>query len=207
VTRKRRTAEPTAKKDGRLSSADLYKALGHPLRVKILTILTERTASPNEMKTELGETVGNVGYHTRVLRDYGMVEIVEEQQVRGAVEHFYRAIERPLFDDECWSELTPAARAAISGYGLEQIVGDLGTALKAGTFDRRTERHLSRTTMLLDAEGFANVARIQNEALDSILQELAASTERRTASGEDGIPTIAAMVSFELPEPSARAGD
>lgn len=184
---------------GRLSAADLLKVLSHPTRVKILTILTERTASPNEMKEEIGDTVQNVGYHVRVLRDYGMIEIVEELKKRGSVEHFYRAVERPMFDDRCWAGLSPAARQVISAYGLEQIVKDAGVALKAHTFDRRPERHLSRTPMLLDAEGFAAVAKIQNDALDAILEEQAASDGRRTTSGEEGIPTIAAMGSFELP--------
>ncbi len=198
--------KPEVDESGRLSSADLLKALSHPMRVKILTVLTERVASPSEMSTEVGDSVGNVGYHTRVLRDYGLVEIVEEQPVRGAVEHFYRAVERPMFDDETWAELDPAARRMISSYGLEQVVADATEAFKAGTFDLRPERHLSRTPMLLDTEGFNRVAQIQNDALDAILEEQAASDERRATSEEKGIPTIAAMASFEVPERDSPAG-
>jgi hypothetical protein len=52
--------------------------------------------------------------------------------------------------------------------------------------------------------GFNAVAKIQNDALDAILAEQAASVERRNKSKEDGIPTIAAMACFELPDRPAR---
>jgi DNA-binding transcriptional ArsR family regulator len=185
---------------GRLGQAELLRALSHPTRVKILSVVAERPASPTEMYEEIGETLGNTSYHARVLCEYGLIEVVEEQQVRGAVEHFYRAVERPLFDEECWAALDPAVKRAISGYGIETIMRDASTALKSGTFDKRDERHLSRTPMLLDAEGFRNVAKILNDALDAILVEQAASAERRNNSDEPGVPTIAVMASFELPE-------
>ena len=52
--------------------------------------------------------VSNVGYHVRVLLDYGAVEIVAEEKRRGSVEHFYEATS--LVDEVPW------ARAAL---GLE----------------------------------------------------------------------------------------
>ena len=201
MTGKRRsTKDRQPDESGRLSESELLRALSHPTRIKILAVVSERVASPVEMCSEIGETIGNTGYHARVLRDYGLIEVVDEQPVRGAVEHFYRAVERPMFDDECWAEFDPAVKRAISSYGIDLLFQDAARALQAGTFDSRDERHLSRTPMLLDAEGFAAVAKIQNDALDAILVEQAASAERRNRSGEDGIPTVASMICFELPE-------
>ena len=56
----------SSKKDG-LVDPRVAKALSHPLRAHVLTILNERVASPNQMSEELGEPLGNVSYHVKAL--------------------------------------------------------------------------------------------------------------------------------------------
>jgi DNA-binding transcriptional ArsR family regulator len=196
---KKNTRAPRFEDDGRLGEAELLRALGHPLRIKILAFTAERVTSPNEIARQINEVVGNVGYHARVLRDAGLIELVEEKPVRGAVEHFYRAVERPWFDEDCWSQFAPEVKRAISSYGVDLVVQDAARALRSGTFDSRDARHLSRAPMLLDEVGFSNINKIFDQALDAVLAEQAASDERRRASREKGIPTIAAMACFEVP--------
>lgn len=203
AAKKKAAPVPKFEDDGRLGEAELLRALGHPLRIKILALTAERVMSPNVMARQIGETVGNVGYHCRVLRAGGLIELVEEKPVRGAVEHFYRAIERPWFDEDCWSQFDPEVKRAISSYGIDLLVQDAARAVQGGTFDSRDSRHLSRAPMLLDATGFANVSKILDQALDAVLAEQAASDERRRASHESAIPTIAAMACFEVPPPEA----
>lgn len=198
---KKKVQAPKFEDDGRLGEAELLRALGHPLRIKILALTAERVMSPNAMARKIGDTVGNVGYHARVLRAAGLIELVDEKPVRGAVEHFYRAIERPWFDQDCWSQFAPEVKSAISSYGIDLLVNDAARAVQAGTFDSRDSRHLSRVPMLLDAEGFANVSKILDQALDAVLAEQAASDERRRSSREEATPTIAAMACFEVPPP------
>ena len=64
------------------------KALAHPLRIHILRILQDRTASPRELADELGAKLPNVSYHVRFLERLGVLELVETQPRRGALEHF-----------------------------------------------------------------------------------------------------------------------
>jgi predicted transcriptional regulator len=52
-----------------------------------------RTLSPKELSQELQAPLSTVNYHVTELRKDGLIEIVGEQQVRGAIEHFYRAID------------------------------------------------------------------------------------------------------------------
>jgi len=191
--------------EGRLGEAELLRALSHPTRVKILAVVSERVASPNQIARELNEDVGHVGYHARVLRDHGLIELVATKPVRGATEHFYRGIERPWFNEDCWARFDPEVKRAISSYGIDLVVRDAAHALRSGTFDSRDTRHLSRAPVVLDAEGFANVGKILNQALDAVLAEQAASDERRRSSQEPGIPTVTAMASFEVPPREERA--
>jgi DNA-binding transcriptional ArsR family regulator len=69
----------------------LIKALGHPVRVRALEILNARVASPSELAKELGEPLGNVAYHVKILEENDAIELVRTAPVRGALEHFYRA--------------------------------------------------------------------------------------------------------------------
>jgi predicted ArsR family transcriptional regulator len=74
----------------------LARANTHPLRISILEVLGldgGRTLSPKDLSLELQAPLGNVNYHVTALASAGLIEIVSERQVRGAVEHFYRAVE------------------------------------------------------------------------------------------------------------------
>ncbi len=61
------------------------KAMSHPLRVRILALLDERSASPVELSGWLGATLGTTAYHVRTLERLGLIELVAESRVRGAV--------------------------------------------------------------------------------------------------------------------------
>jgi predicted transcriptional regulator len=74
----------------------LARANTHPLRVSILEVLgidSGRTLSPKDLSLELQAPLSTVNYHVTELRRSGLVEVVEEHQVRGAIEHFYRAVD------------------------------------------------------------------------------------------------------------------
>jgi predicted ArsR family transcriptional regulator len=74
----------------------LARANTHPLRVSILEVLSldgGRTLSPKDLSHELQAPLSTVNYHVTELRRSGLLEIVGEEQVRGAIEHFYRAMD------------------------------------------------------------------------------------------------------------------
>jgi DNA-binding transcriptional ArsR family regulator len=177
----------------------LIRALNHPLRIKMLSILGQRSASPREMSRELGEELSNVSYHARALKRDGLAEIVHEEPVRGAVQHFYRATDRPVLGADDWQKLDPEVRRAALEYGVGRIYADATVALHAGTVDRREGGHLSRTPLVVDEEGWQVVSAILDTALEDILDESAKSAARLADSGEEGVPMLAAMLGFERP--------
>lgn len=74
----------------------LARANTHPLRVSILEVLSidgGRILSPKDLSLELRAPLSTVNYHVTELRHSNLVEVVDERQVRGAIEHFYRAVE------------------------------------------------------------------------------------------------------------------
>ena len=66
-------------------------AIAHPLRRRILRKVGERgeATSPIQLAEELEGPLGRIAYHVRVLWRLGALSAAGEQQVRGAVEHFY----------------------------------------------------------------------------------------------------------------------
>jgi DNA-binding transcriptional ArsR family regulator len=66
------------------------RAYAHPLRLRILSLLTGAAMSAAEAARELGETQANVSYHLRKLHDVGLLDLVEEVAVRGGKAKRYR---------------------------------------------------------------------------------------------------------------------
>ncbi|MGN6202307.1 MAG: ArsR/SmtB family transcription factor [Solirubrobacterales bacterium] len=186
---------------GRPAHEKLVKGLSHPVRVECLTVLTKRVASPRELSEILQHDLSNISYHVRTLDELGLIELVKEESVRGAVAHYYKAVERPLISESEWEKLPPEVRKAIAAYGWDLLFKDASEAIEQGTFDSRPDRHLSRTTLLLDSEGFERLSARMEELLEAVLAEQAAAAERMTESGEKPLHAIAAAALFPMPDP------
>jgi DNA-binding transcriptional ArsR family regulator len=191
---------------GRPAHEQLVKGLSHPVRTQCLTVLTDRVASPREIAEILDEDLSNVSYHVRVLGELGLIELVREEPVRGAVAHFYKAVERPILSNEEWEEVPLEVRKAISAYGWDILIEDVTKAIERGTFDNRPDRHLTRTPLLLDSQGFARLSKLMDELLEAVLEEQAASAERREKSAEEPIHAVAGTVLFAMPNPQGARG-
>ncbi|ONI69728.1 hypothetical protein BWI15_24600 [Kribbella sp. ALI-6-A] len=77
-----------------VSTAAQFKALGHPLRHRLLFALGHEAATISQLATTLGTAKGNIAHHLGVLREAGMVEVTETRQVRGGTEQYYRRTAR-----------------------------------------------------------------------------------------------------------------
>src|ERR1044072_9636441 len=68
------------------------QGLGHPIRVQALVLL-EFESTPRELAEVIGEPLGVVSYHVRMLAQYELVERVRTEPRRGALSHFYQRTE------------------------------------------------------------------------------------------------------------------
>ena len=182
----------------------LAKALAHPLRVRILSSLHKGVSSPNQLSQELGEPLGNVSYHVKTLLEYDCVELVKTEPRRGAVEHFYRATERAFFSASDWEKIPASARKGISGSILETIGHDATEALMAGTIDKRTDSHVSRTPLIVDEKGWTEIAALLADTLNRAIEIQEEAAARLSEEKTESIDTRLAILHFESPE--ARPG-
>jgi DNA-binding transcriptional ArsR family regulator len=183
----------------------LAAIVAHPTRAKCLNILVERKASPNEIAIELGEEVGHVSYHIKKLTQLGAVELVDERKVRGAVEHFYRAVSLAFVSDEEWAKLSFEERQPYSLYILQLAMADAARAMDAGTFDSRADRYLTRIRAVVDEDGWSEFSELHAEMLERTMQIKAASADRMAQSPDT--PSISVMqiaMFFEEPGQGVR---
>lgn len=163
------------------------KAMSHPLRVRILAMLDERKASPNQLAGWLGASLGTVAYHVRTLQQLGLIELVDETRVRGAVEHHYRAKARPNVTVEGWAQAPPIAKQAAVGSSLDVIGEYARVSAAAGGFDRE-DAQLRRMMLRLDAKGFQQLSKACDKLMEQAEKIEAQAAERMAKNPhKDGV--------------------
>ena len=65
------------------------KAIGHPLRTTILSLLHERAATVTELALAVERPKSTVAHHVKVLTEAGLVQVVRTRRVRAIEERFY----------------------------------------------------------------------------------------------------------------------
>jgi DNA-binding transcriptional ArsR family regulator len=167
--------------------------------MKIMNAVEEEgVASPNELATKLGESLSDVSYHTRALRDLGALEEVKTEQRRGATEHFYRATERGLLlKDPEWKKIPRSARREITLSVLDLILDEITASIKADTFNELEDRHLTRTQSLVDEQGWKETVELLLGTFERIMEIREKAWERLSKSGEEGISSTVNIMHFK----------
>ncbi|HEX4008606.1 MAG TPA: winged helix-turn-helix domain-containing protein [Solirubrobacteraceae bacterium] len=174
----------------------LVKGLAHPLRIHILRVLENRVASPSEIADEIGAPLGNVSYHVRFLARVGLIELTSTKPRRGAVEHYYRAVGRVRVADKAWSQVPDVVKSGLISASLDQVGKAVGAAASGGGFDRR-DAVVTRREMVLDEQGFSELAGELRELLDRSKEIERASAERLAASENGQVEAGVVMMLFE----------
>lgn len=128
------------------------RAMAHPVRLQILSLLTGAELSATEVAQELGITQANASYHLRQLLAAGLLVVAEERSIRGGVAKIYRHPHE-----------TPTRRSASPGTD-RVFVQALANELVRRASLRRTEGRNTSTDAELWVEPEA-----WTEAVDAVL--------------------------------------
>src|SRR4051812_22524300 len=176
---------------------NLAKALSHPLRQRILERLNaDGEASPTELARRLDERLPNVAYHVRILVELDCLELVRTRHVRGALEHYYRAIAHPWLDADQWARLPASFRRQTLARTLRGIVADASAAGLAGGFDPPNAQ-VRGVNVVLDEQGWQDVAVLLEHLLASV-QRIQADSAVRAAENETVQPAIETEIALLL---------
>lgn len=176
-------------------SRQVVQAMAHPLRIRILRILTERIASPKEMANAIDESPGNMAYHARVLFDLGCTELVKTVSRRGAREHFYRAKADAFTSSYKWRSLPRIVRGEIAAAAFQELYLRVIAALDAKTFQRRDGSNLSCLPFQVDEAGWEELVEIIAVA-EQAIKEVGVQASQRLED-QAGIPAVVAVGVFE----------
>ena len=178
----------------------LVKALAHPVRVRILGILEHRTATPKELARELSLPLENTSYHVRALREFGFIKLERKRQVRGAVEHHYRAVARPRVSAKAWEQMPESLKQAMNAANISQLSDIVNRGVEQGKFSR-PESQLQRMPYVLDDEGFKAASDVLSDALERISAIEKDAKARIEAGNSDPVPVVTAVMLFDRPDP------
>src|SRR5579875_178827 len=179
-----------------IDDARLVKGLAHPLRIAILRVLEERTASPSEIAEEIDAPLGNVSYHVRFLARLGLVELAGTRPRRGAVEHYYRAVTRMHVSQEAWAQVPLQVRDAGLSSTLHDVARSGGAAAAAGGFSHE-KAHATRVRITLDGDGMAELSAAVQE-LHHRAMHIGRESEQRLASRRAAGPEADAALDAAL---------
>jgi hypothetical protein len=201
-----------ASKQGEVRRVDTICAvLKHPMRVRILEVLNEGPRSPSqfveeglvpgELFTSYTQALSLAAYHFRELEKEGCLEVVESIPRRGAVEHVYEGKARVYLTDAEFDELSIAQRQQLSRISLQGLIARADNAMRAETFDARTDRHLTWMPLQLDERGWDELMESLAACFGEIEQIRHDARERLAESRSEAIPVTFGMLGFESPVP------
>jgi len=97
---------------GAITTPQQFKALGHPMRHRLLFALGQGEATISQLAAALGSNKGNIAHHLKVLTDAGLALPAGTRQVRGGTERYYRRAHPVLrFHDAATTQMVFSAIA------------------------------------------------------------------------------------------------
>jgi DNA-binding transcriptional ArsR family regulator len=167
------------------------RARAHPLRLRILSLLTGAPMSAAELAREMDVSQALASYHLRAVVDAGLAELAEEFSNRGGRERRYRY--RTGLDDHRGRAMDDDERALLI------------TALTAELQRRERSRDPEAPGLVVDAELWVTDQQWR-EAKEQIAQATVRLHEQAVRPGTPGTrPVNASVVMFGMTD--ERVGD
>jgi hypothetical protein len=173
------------------------------LRIRIVTELYLREMSPKQFYEEFGGgSLPRVDRHFKKLAEHGWLKFVRSEtggSRRGATEHFYRAPELAVIDNETWALIPYSMRVAMSWRTFKILAERVRDALEARTLDARGDSHLSWTTMVVDQLAWERIVAATDALFESTFEEQDEAKLRISRTGEKPMVATVALAAFESP--------
>jgi DNA-binding transcriptional ArsR family regulator len=192
-----KTTASRAGQSGKSIEEVVAYALGHRIRVYVLTILNEGTYTPDQIAQIIGEPLNNVSHHIRELLDAGSIELAKTEKVRNTNQHYYRAVEMPYYSDEEMAAMTSEQRQVTYGLILQCMTAEALAALWGGKMHSDPRVWLTWRWHNVDAQGRQDIADEQQRSWDRHREIEAESINRCAESGEEAVSIIVSQMGFQ----------
>ena len=189
---------------GLIPSPNVGVIASDPLKAQIVAVAIRRLYSPSEYAREADVPIGIASYAFKVLREKGILELVEAVPIRGStIKHMYRATEAAFISDADWGELADALQPGMAGTTLQDFNGRVVQAMMTGHFFEREDACLYWAPRDLDEIAWKEQVEIIKWCIEASKQ-LEVDTVNRRANGksEGSFHTTFGITSFLSPTDS-----
>ena len=128
----------------RVHTAQQFKALGDPVRERIISAIQHQPATAKQIAVRLKLAPGTVGHHLQVLEAAGLVQVVARRLVHGIVAKYYTRTAR-IFCFDFSPEVAPDVSYILNF--LTHARSDLAESLASGGDDTVLSIGLPRTRL------------------------------------------------------------
>ena len=130
------------------------RAVAHPVRLRILSLLTAQAMSAAEVARALDLTHANASYHLRFLHDAGELVVESEEKIRGGMAKRYRYV-----------VLDKPSGSPVSAEDMIAYVHAIGTEVTRRVVDRRkAPSHWADIETWVEPEVWDEVLTLANRA-------------------------------------------
>jgi DNA-binding transcriptional ArsR family regulator len=130
------------------------RALAHPVRLQMLSLLTGAALTATDVARELGITHANASYHLRHLLAAGEIEVAGEEQIRGGIARRYRYRIHDEVHTDQGSDGLPLPESRLMYAALAQEL-----TRRAGLIRGRRGNHVTDAELWVSPEVWAGIRR------------------------------------------------
>ena len=183
-----------------LMSANVRTVAKDPLRSHILAVAIQRPYSPSEFARDLEIDIGIASYHFKVLREKGILEIVERIKVGGVYKNMHRATESAFISNADWGQLDETMRPGFLGTIVHDFSARVTLAIEIGTMFERDDYCLYWAPQDLDEIAYVEQVGVIAWCIEES-KRLEADTVQRRVNGESAgsFPVTFAIAGFLSP--------
>jgi DNA-binding transcriptional ArsR family regulator len=173
-------------------------AIGHRIRVEILTVLHEKAdASAIELARIVRQPLSTVTHHIGALLKSGSIQIGRTERVRSGEQRFYSLVTPMYVSDEEWAELSERDRQEICRSLLQSIGAEALASFWAGKITADPRHFVCWAWFNVDAQGREDIAEEQIRSWQRIEAIEREASERCVQSGDEPFSVLVSSLSFE----------
>jgi DNA-binding transcriptional ArsR family regulator len=181
--------------------ARMAKALGHPTRLKILTVAHQRAISPSEFAKAQGKKTSTVCHHFEKLVEYGAIKLVRKERVGGSTRHMYVGTKRAIYTESAWPSFPESIQAGLATATLEELGRVMSRSIDTGTFTSRDDFTFTWEEVPLDEIAWKKLWSMLHLVWQKVPALVEESETRLEGSGEKVLKAVVGLIAFEAAEP------
>jgi DNA-binding transcriptional ArsR family regulator len=181
--------------------AQMAKALGHPTRLKILTVAHQRAISPSEFAREHDMVTGTVSHHFKKLVEWGAIKLVKKEPVSGSTRHMYVGTKRAIYTEKAWPEFPESVQSGLATATLQELFRVMSLSIDSGVFTARDDFTFTWEEVPLDEIAWKklwSILRLVWQKVPALVEESEARAEQ---TGEKLLKAVVGLIAFEAAEP------